>query len=71
MYLGVQLVGRLWLDECRRFVFQYDAEWQTYQGATPLSLSLPLQEKPYVDDAARPLFSNLLPEAEIRNMIAR
>lgn len=71
VYLGAQLVGRLWLDERRRFVFQYDAEWQAHQGAIPLSLSLPLQEKPYVDDAARPFFSNLLPEAEIRNMIAR
>lgn len=65
------LVGRLWLDERRRFVFQYDGAWLRDTHAIPLSLSLPLQDEPYVDDAARPFFSNLLPEAEVRKMLAR
>jgi serine/threonine-protein kinase HipA len=41
------------------------------EGAVPLSLSLPLVEQPYEDDTARPFFANLLPEAEIRKIIAR
>ncbi|OPY90394.1 MAG: hypothetical protein A4E72_00670 [Syntrophus sp. PtaU1.Bin208] len=40
VYLWDQKVGRLWLDEKRRFVFQYESEWIHQKGAVPLSLSL-------------------------------
>ncbi|MFH1487952.1 MAG: type II toxin-antitoxin system HipA family toxin [Pseudomonadota bacterium] len=66
-----RLIGRLWLDERRRFSFQYDGAWLRDKSAIPLSLSLPLTSKPYIDDTARPFFSNLLPEAGIRKIIAR
>jgi len=71
IYFREHIVGHLRLDERRRFVFGYDAEWLKQKGAIPLSLSLPLREEPYLDDTARPFFANLLPEAEIRKMIAR
>ena len=71
VYFRDNLVGDLWLDERRRFVFVYDTEWLTRKGAVSLSLSLPLRKDPYTDDAARPFFANLLPESEIRKMIAR
>jgi serine/threonine-protein kinase HipA len=71
VYLRDDLVGRLWLDERRRFVFQYEEKWLEMHGAMPLSLSLPLRGQPFLDDVARPFFSNLLPEAEIRRVIAR
>jgi serine/threonine-protein kinase HipA len=71
VYLQEQKIGRLWLDEKRRFVFQYDAEWIGQRTAVPLSLSLPLQAEAYPDDLARPFFSNLLPEAGIRRVIAQ
>jgi HipA-like protein len=71
VYLQEQKVGRLWLDEKRRFVFQYDGAWVRQQGAVPLSVCLPLQAAPYPDDSARPFFSNLLPEADIKRIIHR
>ena len=71
VYLRDQKVGRLWLDEKRRFVFQYDAEWIRRQDAVPLSLHLPLRAESYPDDLSRPFFSNLLPEAEIKRVIAQ
>jgi serine/threonine-protein kinase HipA len=71
VYLMHDLVGRLWLDDRRRFVFQYDAAWLKRKSPVPLSLSLPLKEEPYLDDAARPFFSNLLPEAGVRQALAR
>jgi len=71
VYLWDHKVGRLWLDEKRRFVFQYDAEWIHQKGAVPLSLHLPLKEEIYPDDLSRPFFSNLLPEAEVKRVIAR
>jgi serine/threonine-protein kinase HipA len=39
--LDEAVVGRLWLDEKRRFCFQYDAGWLAL-SRIPLSLSLPL-----------------------------
>jgi len=64
------VVGRLWLDEKKRFCFQYDAGWLE-QSRIPLSLSLPLQKEPYLDDESHPFFANLLPEEKIRVVIAR
>jgi serine/threonine-protein kinase HipA len=71
VYLWNHRVGRLWIDEKRRFVFQYDAEWIDRKDAVPLSLHLPLRAEIYPDDLSRPFFSNLLPEAEIKRIIAR
>ena len=71
VYLRNRLVGRLWLDARRRFVFQYEGEWIIDPHVTPLSLSLPLKTEPYTDDSARPFFANLLPEGELRRLIAQ
>ena len=71
VYLRNRLAGRLRLDERRRFSFRYEGEWVMDPHATPLSLSLPLKTEPYTDDSARPFFANLLPEGEIRRLIAR
>ncbi len=71
VYLRQDLVGRLWLDERGRFAFQYEPAWLNAGNPLPLSLSLPLKAEPYLDDSARPFFSNLLPEAGIRQTLAR
>lgn len=64
------VVGRLWLDDKKRFCFQYDKEWLE-RSRVPLSLSLPLRVDPYSDDESHPFFANLLPEEKIRAVIAR
>ena len=71
VYLRELRVGRLWLGEGRRFAFQYDEAWLAASHAVPLSIALPLRPEAYEDDAAKPFFSNLLPEAELRKVIAR
>ncbi|MDD4358020.1 MAG: type II toxin-antitoxin system HipA family toxin [Smithellaceae bacterium] len=71
VYLWEQRVGHLWLDEKRRFVFQYHSEWISKKEAIPLSLHLPLRSQIYSDDLSRPFFSNLLPEAEIKRIVAQ
>ncbi|MFA5182520.1 MAG: type II toxin-antitoxin system HipA family toxin [Syntrophales bacterium] len=71
VYLHERMVGYLWLDAQRRFVFQYDSEMTDQPGSISISLSLPLQRDPYADDLPRPFFANLLPEAEIRRVISR
>ena len=71
VYLRGDKVGRLWLDAGRRFVFAYDSNWLAGKTAVPLSLRLPLRAEAYADEHARPFFANLLPESELRRVIAR
>ena len=71
VYLHNSLAGYLWLSDTSRFSFQYDHSYLEDPDAIPLSLSLPMREVPYVNDTARPFFSNLLPEGEVRSLIAK
>lgn len=71
IYLRSELVGRLWLDQLRHFSFQYDETWLSSGHSVPLSIALPLRVESYTDDTARAFFSNLLPESELRQIIAR
>lgn len=68
--IGAVVVGRLWLDQRKRFCFQYESLWLE-RSRIPLSLSLPLRPEPYLDDESHPFFANLLPEEKIRAVIAR
>ena len=49
VYLNSVFVGQLWLDEERRFVFQYDETWLSDTDAIPRSLSLPLRAEVFGD----------------------
>lgn len=71
IYWDRRLAGRLRLDEKRNFIFQYEPSWLAGAAAHALSVRLPLRPEPFPDDAARPFFSNLLPEARIRELIAK
>jgi serine/threonine-protein kinase HipA len=71
VYLSTEQVGRLYLDDERRFVFEYHPDWIEDYESLPLSLSLPVRAEPFHDAYAQPFFANLLPEAEIRHLIAK
>jgi serine/threonine-protein kinase HipA len=59
--LDGQPVGTL-TENRRQITFQYDAEWLANAQSVPVSLTLPLTDKPYVTDGLHPFFENLLPE---------
>ncbi|WP_299979465.1 type II toxin-antitoxin system HipA family toxin [Desulfobacula sp.] len=63
--------GELWLDQQRRFCFQYDKSWINSPDSCRLSISLPLREDPYLNDDSYSYFTNLLPEGEILNVLSR
>jgi len=63
--------GELWLDQQRRFCFQYDKRWINSPESHRLSISLPLQENPYLADDSYSYFTNLLPEGKVLNVISR
>lgn len=72
--LGVWLfrhrVGSLSLHS-GRLRFTYSADWLSRPDAVPLSISLPLQEEPFDDRQSRPFFAGLLPEGQLRRLIAK
>lgn len=71
VYLSEQMIGQLYLDDTKRYIFEYDSGWVENHNAQPLSVSLPVRSAPYYDEVARSFFANLLPEAELRINIAR
>lgn len=71
VYWESRLVGHLEQDANRFLIFHYAPKWLTSSARTPISLSLPLQEEPFLNNKAAPFFSNLLPETGVRALIAQ
>ena len=72
--LGVWLfdhpVGALSLSG-GRLRFQYGEDWLAHPLAVGLSQSLPLRPEPFDDSQCRGFFAGLLPEGQLRRLIAR
>ena len=54
-----------------RLSFCYAPGWLSHQDAVSLSASLPLQSEPFDDHKTRPFFAGLLPEGQLRSLIAQ
>lgn len=54
-----------------RLNFCYAPDWLLHKDAVALSASLPLQAEPFDDRKTRPFFSGLLPEGQMRRLIAQ
>lgn len=70
VWLFDQAIGRLFLSN-GRLHFAYLPEWLAQPQAIPISMSLPLQVESFDDQQARPFFAGLLPEGQLRRVIAR
>lgn len=71
VYQDNYIIGELRLTKNKLFEFEYSTNWLNNKNAFPLSIRLPLKSIIFNDDYARPFFENLLPEFNIRNLIAR
>lgn len=69
VWLFADRVGTLALVD-GRLNFCYAPDWLSQPGAVALSTSLPLQAEPFDDRKARPFFAGLLPEGQMRRLIA-
>ena len=70
IWLFADHVGTLALIE-GRLNFWYKPGWLKQANAVALSCSLPLQAEPFDDHQTRPFFAGLLPEGQMRRLIAR
>lgn len=62
-----RLIGCL---DRRSGTFAYSSAYLASSDAQPISLSLPLREKPFGEDEARPYFEGLVPEGRAREALA-
>jgi serine/threonine-protein kinase HipA len=70
VFLHTDRVGRLERLAGAELEFTYEPAWAG-AGNIPLSLSLPLREKPFSNRECRPFFAGLLPEGDFLKAIAR
>ncbi len=69
VWLFADRIGTLALVE-GRLNFCYTPGWLSRPKAVALSTSLPLQTEPFDDHKTRPFFAGLLPEGQMRRLIA-
>lgn len=53
------------------YVFSYDSNYLLLKEATPVSLTLPLQDKPYVSESIFPFFDGLIPEGWLLHVTSK
>ena len=70
VWLFAQRVGLLSLLN-GRLGFVYGSQWLAHPQAVPLSHSLPLQAAAFDEHQTRPFFAGLLPEGQMRRLIAQ
>ncbi len=70
VWLFAERVGTLALVD-GRLNFCYAPDWLSHKDVVALSASLPLQAEPFDDRKTRPFFSGLLPEGQMRRLIAQ
>ena len=68
IYLHGIRCGILREEENRTFTFTYDNAYLLGDNAEPVSLTLPLQSKPYASPYLFPAFANMLSEGENRQI---
>lgn len=71
VYMHARKAGLLVQDMDGQLSFTYDLFYLQHPGATPLSFSLPLQKAQFNNSQCRGFFSGLLPESEVREVVAK
>jgi serine/threonine-protein kinase HipA len=61
IFFGDDLAGKLVEDE-EGYTFFYEISYLKLQNAQPVSLTLPLSDKPYKNQVLFPFFDGLIPE---------
>ncbi|OJU55103.1 MAG: phosphatidylinositol kinase [Bacteroidales bacterium 45-6] len=70
IFMYDKLAGMLTEDE-NGFTFQYDSNYLNDSGSEAISLTMPLNDKPYRDKVLFPFFDGLIPEGWLLNIAER
>jgi serine/threonine-protein kinase HipA len=70
VWLFAERVGTLALTD-GQLNFRYAPDWLSRSDAVTFSNALPLQAEPFDDHITRPFFAGLLPEGQLRRLIAQ
>lgn len=70
VFLSDLFAGTITEDE-NGYCFTYDKEYLLLADAEPVSLTLPLSEKPYTSKVLFPFFDGLIPEGWLLNIAER
>ncbi|KDA01889.1 type II toxin-antitoxin system HipA family toxin [Hyphomonas oceanitis] len=71
IYLNARSVGRIEKAGSGAVSFVYDTDWVAWEGAMPVSISLPLSEEVFRGQQVVNVFENLLPDADrVRRNVA-
>ncbi len=62
IYLDNNVLAGFLTEDDRGYEFRYDYDYLQSDGARPVSLTLPLTDKPYRDKVLFPFFDGLIPE---------
>lgn len=67
IYMHNTFAGILTEDE-NGYRFEYDADYLAGERAEPISLTLPLTDKPSISNVLHPFFDGLIPEGWLLNI---
>lgn len=67
VFYGNQSAGII-SENDENYLFQYDESYLDFPNAKPISLTLPLQEKPFESKILFPFFDGLIPEGWLLNI---
>lgn len=70
VYYEDKEIGHLQHDHDQQFIFQYSSTWLQEECRFPISLSMPLDDKQYHQEA-HAYFTNLLPEGALKSLICQ
>lgn len=64
------IAGILTEDE-NGYRFEYDPQYLTSENAEPISMTLPLSDKPYISNVLQPFFDGLIPEGWLLDIVEK
>jgi len=70
IYIHDRLAGLL-TENDTGYIFQYDDDYLANKTSEPISLTMPLTDKPYHDKVLMPFFDGLIPEGWLLDIAER
>ena len=71
VYINDKKAGVIKENDDGEYIFRYDSSYLKIKGASPVSLTLPLQQEAYRSQTMFPFFDGLIPEGWLLDLAVR